>query len=221
VFGVHRIRPGSTESADSLLTSATLGYSGLWLRDESAFVTVANSLRPESNLDIAINRNGGRGPVEPIVATRFIEQFPALSRDEQWLAFVSNQSGRDEVYLRRLEGDGEQIQVSVGGGTEPVWSPDGRELIYRSGTSADGRAEPTMMAATIAATPALAVASRKTLFPAAGIVTANPHANYDISPDGKRFVFARSNPSTRVMVIQNLAGTVAKRRAGGRGAPGS
>jgi len=139
--------------------------------------------------------------------------------DEQWLAFTSNQSGREEVYVRRLEGEGEQVQVSLGGGTEPVWSPDGRELFYQSGTNADARAEPTVMVATIATTPTLAVTSRKALFPAAGIVTSNPHANFDISPDGKSFVFVRSNPSTRVMVIQNLAAMVAKRRAGGRGAP--
>jgi serine/threonine-protein kinase len=214
VFGVHRIRPGTTQSADSLLTSPQLAYTGIWLRDESALVTVGQSLRPQSDLDIAINRNGGRGPVEPIVATRFSEQFPALSRDEQWLAFTSNQSGRDEVYLRRLAGDGEEVQVSVNGGGEPVWSPDGRELFYRSATNTEGRAEPTMMAATIATAPTLAVASRTPLFSAAGIVTANPHANYDVSPDGKQFVFTRSNPSQRVVVIQNLAMMVAKRRAG-------
>jgi eukaryotic-like serine/threonine-protein kinase len=216
-LGVHRLRPGRTQSADSLLTSSSLAYSGLWLRDESALVTVGQELRPESNLDIAILRNGGRGPIEPVVATKFIEQYPALSHDDQWLAFTSNQTGREEVYLRRLEGDGEQVQVSVGGGTEPVWSPDGRELFYRSGTNAAARAEPTMMAATIATTPALAVTSRKALFPAAGIVTANPHGNFDVSPDGKSFVFIRANPSTRVMVIQNLAAMVAKRREGGRG----
>jgi eukaryotic-like serine/threonine-protein kinase len=215
-LGVHRLRPGSTQSADSLLTSSNLAYSWIWLRDERALVTVGQSLRPESNLDIAINRNGGRGPIEPIVATKFIEQYPALSHDDQWLAFTSNQTGREEVYLRRLEGAGEQIQVSVGGGTEPVWSPDGNVLFYRSGTNAEARAEPTIMSATIATRPALAVTSRKALFPAVGIVTANPHGNFDISPDGKSFVFVRSNPSTRVMVIQNLAAMVERRRMGGR-----
>ena len=49
-------------------------------------------------------------------------------------------------------------------------------------------------------------------------MTANPHANYDVSPDGKQFVFIKSNPSQRVVVIQNLAAMVAKRRAG-QGAP--
>jgi dipeptidyl aminopeptidase/acylaminoacyl peptidase len=182
-------------------------------------VTVAQTLRPESNLDIGIVRNGGRGPLEPLVATGFIEQYPAVSRDDKWLAFSSNQSGREEVYVRRLEGGDEQIQVSVGGGGEPVWSPDGRELYYRGGPNGESRAEPMMIAATIATRPALAVTSRKALFPAAAIVTSNPHGNIDVSPDGKSFVYVRSNPSSRVMIIQNLPAMVAKRRAEGRGAP--
>jgi hypothetical protein len=71
------------------------------------------------------------------------------------------------------------------------------------------------MAATIATRPALAVTSRKALFPATAIVTANPHANFDVSPDGKTFAYVRSNPSSRVMVIQNLPAMVAKLGAGG------
>jgi serine/threonine-protein kinase len=218
VFGVHRIRPGSTETSDSLLTSPTLAYTGIWLRDASALVTVGQSLSPESNLDIGILRNAGRGPIEPVVATRFIEQYPALSRDDKWLAYSSNQSGREEVYMRPLEG-GEQVQVSVGGGTEPLWSPDGRELFYRGRVGDDARGEPMMMAASVVTTPTLAVTSRKALFPGTGIVTANPHGNFDVSPDGRTFVFIRSNPSSRVIVIQNLAAMVAKRRASQRAAP--
>jgi serine/threonine-protein kinase len=216
VLRVNRIRPGGSQSGDSLITSSLLAYTGIWLRDESALVTVAQSLRPESNLDIAIVRNGGRGPVEPLVASRFIEQYPALSPDDQWLAFSSNRSGREEVYARRLDGTGDEIQVSINGGTESVWSPDGMELYYRGGATPESRAEPAMMVATIATTPALAVTSRKMLFKGDGIVTTNPHAGFDVSPDGKKFVLVRSNPSSRVMVIQNLAAMVERRRAGGR-----
>jgi serine/threonine-protein kinase len=215
VFGVHRTRPGSTEPADSLLVHPGLAYTGIWLRDESALVTVGQTLRPESGADIGILRNGGRGPLEPLVATRFLEQYPALSRDNEWLAFTSNQSGRDEVYLRRFAGGDEQIQVSLGGGSEPVWGPDGRELFYRGGPSTGSGAEPMIMVASIATRPALTVTSRKALFPATTIVTAAPHANYDVSPDGKTFAYVRSNPSSRVMVIQNLSAMVAKLRAGG------
>jgi len=214
VLGVNRIRPGSTQAGDSLLTSPQLAYTGIWLRDGSGLVTVAQGLRPQSDLDIAIVRNGGHGPIEPILATRFIEQYPSLSPDDQWLAFSSNQTGREEIYVRRLDGTGDQVQVSVGGGTESAWSPDGKELYYRGGASAEQRAEPAMMVATIATKPALAVTSRRVLFPGQGIVTTNPHGNFDVSPDGKSFVLVRSNPSSRVMVIQNLAAMVERRRAG-------
>jgi hypothetical protein len=216
VLGVNRIRPGSEQSGDSLLASTNLAYTGIWLRDESALVTVGQLLHPESNLDIAIVRNGGRGPIEPVVATRFAEQFPSLSPDDQWLAFSSDRSGRPEIYVRRLDGTGDQVQVSVAGATESVWSPDGKELYYRGGASAESHAEPAMMAATITTKPTLAVTSRKELFPGKGIVGTNPHAGFDISPDGKSFVLVRSNPSSRVMVIQNLAAMVERRRAGGR-----
>jgi serine/threonine-protein kinase len=215
VFGVHRIRPGSTAPAESLFTDRRLAYTGIWFRDESALLTVGQTLRPESATDLGVLRNGGRGPLEPLVATRFDEQFPALSRDDEWLAFTSNQSGRDEVYLRRLADSDEQIQVSLGGGSEPVWGPDARELFYRSGPNSGSGAEPMIMAATVATRPVLSVISRKALFPAATIVTANPHANYDVSPDGRTFAYVRSNPSSRVMVIQNLPAMVAKLRAGG------
>jgi len=217
VFSVHRFRPGSTEPAESLFTLPNLAYTGVWLRDESGLVTVGQSLRPESGTDIGILRNGGRGPLEPLVATRFVEQYPALSRDNEWLAFTSNQSGREEVYLRRLKGGDELVQVSLGGGSEPVWGPDGRELFFRGGPNSGSRAEPMIMAASIATQPALAVTARRALFPATGIVTANPHSNIDVSPDGKTFAYVRSNPSTRVMVIQNLPSMVAKVRASGSG----
>jgi hypothetical protein len=55
---------------------------------------------------------------------------------------------------------------------------------------------------------AFAVESRQSLFSIMDIVTANPHANYDISPDGKTFVMVRRTPATRIMVIQNLPALV-------------
>jgi Tol biopolymer transport system component len=65
-------------------------------------------------------RNGGRGPVDPFIASPFTESYPALSPDQRWVAFVSEQSGRAEVYVRPFSGDGDQLQVSLVGGSEPV-----------------------------------------------------------------------------------------------------
>jgi len=207
-LGIYRVRPGSTEPAESLFASTQLGYTGVWLKDESAIVTAGTTLEGGSRTDIGIVQNGGRGPIEPLVATRFEEQYPALSPDDTWLAFASSQSGREEVYVRRLDGTGEQVQISLSGGAEPVWGPNGRELFYRAsnGSGVD------LVMATLQTSPTLQVISRRPLFTVSDMGTATPHANYDISPDGKTFVMVRLNPASRIMVIQNLPGLVAKLR---------
>jgi Tol biopolymer transport system component len=207
-LGIYRKRPGSAEPAESLLASPALLYTGRWLRDGSALVTVAANLRPGSGNDIALVRNRGRGPIEPLAASRFTEAHPALSPDDRWVAFVSNQSGRPEVYVRPLGTEGEQVQVSLAGGSEPLWGPDGRELFYRS----QDEGEPQLIAATVRTTPQFAVSSRRPLFPLADIDGSNPHTGYDVSPDGRTFAMVRRSPATRIMVIQNLPGLVRRLR---------
>jgi eukaryotic-like serine/threonine-protein kinase len=212
-LGVYRTRPGQAEGADSLLASATLNYTGHWLPDRSALVTVGNSIRPGSRTDIAIVRNGGRGPVEPLVATRFEETHPAVSPDGRWLAFTSDQSGRSEVYLRPLLDDGDQVQVSVGGGTEPVFSRNGRELYYRAGPGAGSH----LAAAALAFTPSATILERTTLFSVAGMANGTPHSNYDVSHDGQTFVMVGFNPASRIVIIQNLPALMARLRGEGGG----
>jgi len=199
-LGVFRVRPGSGAPAESLLTSATLAYTGLWLRDGSGLVTVANETSRGTIHDIAIVRNGGRGPIEPIAATPYREQYPDVSPNGSWLAYVSDQSGRPEVYVRPLAQEGDAVQVSVTGGDEPVWSRDGRKLFYR-GTS---EGDIDMVVADVQTTPTFRVSGRKKLFSVGEFVPTNPHASYDVSPDGKTFLMVRRSAAGRLMVIQNL-----------------
>ena len=207
-LGIYRKPPGTAEAAESLLAAAALLYTGRWLRDGRTLVTVAAELHPGSHNDIALVRNGGRGPIEPLAASQFTETHPALSPDERWLAFVSNQSGRPEVYVRPLGTEGEQVQVSLAGGSEPLWGPNGRELFFRS----PGEKESQLVAATVRTTPQFAVTSRRALFPLADIDGSNPHTGYDVSPDGGTFAMVRRSPATRIMVIQNLPGLVRRLR---------
>jgi hypothetical protein len=167
-------------------------------------VTVANDLRPKSTSDIAIVRNGGHGPLDPLVATIYAEAFPALSPDSRWVAYTSDQSGRSEVYVRPVRGEGNPVPISLGGGTEAAWGPNGREIFYRTLTDS----EPRLAVAEVHTDPSFAVASRRTLFSIADIVSTNPHVNYDVSPDGKTFAMVRRSPATRIMVIQNLPALV-------------
>ena len=208
---LYRSRPGSTEPAESLFASPHLTFTGTWLKDGSALITDGNDLRPQSNGDIVRVAGGGRGPIEALVASPYEERFGMPSPNGRWLAFVSNQSGTQEVYAGPLQAGGEQVQISQGGATEPVWSPDGRELFYRSLKS--GKSE--LIAATIRTDPTFGVVSQRALFDVDEMVGAQPHANYDVSPDGQTFAMVRRSPGSHIVVIQNVPALLRRLRSAG------
>jgi eukaryotic-like serine/threonine-protein kinase len=121
----------------------------------------------------------------------------SLSPGGQWLAWASNESGRYEIYVRALAG-GPRVQVSTGGGREAVWNPRGGELFYR----VQGAESGSLVAAKLSTTP-LRVISRETLFAVQDYEEADPHANYDVSPDGSRFVFIRQLMPNEIRVIRD------------------
>jgi hypothetical protein len=67
---------------------------------------------------------------EVFLRTPFNERSPQISRDGKWIAYVSDESGIEEIYVRPLSGSGGQVKVSANGGARAIWSPDGKELIY-------------------------------------------------------------------------------------------
>jgi eukaryotic-like serine/threonine-protein kinase len=133
----------------------------------------------------------------PFVVSPFDERSPALSTDDRWLAYVSNETGRDEVYVRPFPEGGGRWQVSAAGGTEPRWRRDGRELFYRN---AD-----TLIALQVHTRPRFAVEKRTVLF-TGDYVTSTRHATYDVHPDGQRFVFVTGDrtEATDLILVQNL-----------------
>jgi hypothetical protein len=83
-------------------------------------------------------------------------------------------------------------------------------LFYRAGTGISGN----LTSAKVQTTPRLAILERRTLFPVSGYSTATPHSNYDVSPDGRTFVFVGFNQASRVVIIQNLPALVERLRRG-------
>ena len=71
------------------------------------------------------------GEAEPFLRTRFNEAYPEFSPDGRWLVYTSDESGRDEVYVRPYPGPGRAMQISTAGGSSPGWSRDGSEVFYR------------------------------------------------------------------------------------------
>ncbi len=147
---------------------------------------------------VGIPLSGGE-PLRPLVATRYDEQYPALSPDGRLLAYASNESNRMNVYIRPMSGDGGKLQVSQNGGTEPVWSRDGRELFFRN----QGASDIQLISAVISTAPSLRVVSRTPLFKVDDYEAAIPHANYDVMPDGQSFVMVRQGRLSEFVYVQN------------------
>ncbi|MCX5755112.1 MAG: protein kinase, partial [Gemmatimonadetes bacterium] len=113
-------------------------------RGQRGFFAVA--LTPDSNTfilrlsgvpDIALWHRGDTATVPLIASPAFSETSPALSPDGRWLAYTSDESGRDEVYVRPYPNvDAGRWQVSQAGGSSPHWSHTGRELFYHNGAKA-------------------------------------------------------------------------------------
>jgi len=137
---------------------------------------------------------------------RAIETMPRLSPNGRWVAFATDESGRNEVVVQPFPGPGGRVQLSSGGGTEPIWSRDGRRLFYRSG----GR----LMAATLDTADGVHVVSRDSLFADVYQYAPNPHANYDVMPDGTHFLFLKAVSEGNMIVATNWGRTVGSRISG-------
>ena len=118
-----------------------------------------------------------------------------ISSDRKWVAYMSNSSGRDEIYIRSFNGEGRTTQVSIEGGSEPVWSPDGKEIFYRIYDK--------MMSVTVIQNDPLQLSKPVMLFekPFKRVDYGGLQANYDISPDGERFVMIQNTSESKPRVI--------------------
>jgi hypothetical protein len=126
------------------------------------------------------------------------EWSASFSPDGRWVAYVSDESGRAEIYVRPFAGSG-RTQVSIDGGTAPVWSRDGRELFFTKGD--------TLFAVPVKLNPAFTSGAVQRLF-------SGPYnfeevtVNYDVSVDGQRFLVPRSrvDPPRQVELVLNWFG---------------
>jgi len=140
------------------------------------------------------------GEARDVVANEFVNRLGKLSRDGRWLAYVSSESGRTEVYVRPFPGPGGAELVSVEGGDQPLWARDGSELFYRDGSS--------MIAASMKSG---IVTSRKVLFE--DTFDMSNATNYDVLPDG-HFVMLRGNSDAQKLeVLVNWLPEIRRRAA--------
>ena len=170
-----------SEDPELLLTRENPVFPHSWAPDGSALAFY--EVDPNMARDIWILRRQGDGwESEPFLATPFNERSPAFSPDGRWIAYVSDESGRDEIYVQPYPGPGGKVPVSRDGGREPVWSFDGTELFYRQGDR--------VMAVPVDVTDRFSAGEASVLF-AGGLelyFSVSGSQTYDVAPDGIRFV---------------------------------
>jgi Tol biopolymer transport system component len=173
-------RADGSGGLERLTTSEYNNFPASWSPDGKllAFVEV----HPTTGFDIWVLQLNDR-KAKPFLQTPFNESVPRFSPDGRWLAYISNESGRWEIYVQSYPGPGGKWQISTEGGTEPVWNPNGRELFYRSGEK--------MMAVDIATQPSLTAGKPRVLFEGRYNPSPGTSPNYDVAPDGQRFLMIK------------------------------
>ena len=151
---------------------------------------------------------GPKGDVRPLIHRPFVEANAEISPDGRWIAYQSNESGRDEIHVRPFPNvDDGHWQVSTGGGTRPLWARSGRELFYLDEDN-------LLTAVTVQTTSTFSATDPVTLlktayysgFGGGGQVVSG--RTYDVSPDGQRFLMikdtaAADQTQTSLVVVQN------------------
>ena len=165
----------------------------------------AGSTKPSAGGDILAAQPGTDAAARPLVATAFDEQGATLSPDSHWLAYVSNEQGKPEVFVRPFpDVNGGKWQVSSGGGSAPVWAHSGRELFYAT--------EDKMYGVRINPGSPFSAEPPRVLFAIPDRVRAGSlvRGTFAITPDDQRFLMVRDNSwedmagKTTVVVVENF-----------------
>ena len=131
----------------------------------------------------------GASTWEPLVQTAADEWSPSLSPDGQWLAYSSNETGRDDVYVLRFPQLEDRRQISVAGGYYPSWSADGRELIFLGApTGPPDAVMRVSLEMDEGDPPSLIVGSPERLFDWQYFIQPDLLRHHDVSADGERFL---------------------------------
>jgi len=188
-------QPADGSGAPERLTSGDIELPFSWSPDGQtlAFVDTAN-------LAIWMLHLADRKP-ELFLQASGLSDAPQFSPDGQWVAYVSEQRGRREIYVQPYPGPGGKRQISTDGGTEPTWNPQGGEIFYRL--------RDKMMAVEVTTRPSFSIGKTRVLFEAHYVENTAGYSrpNYDVSPDGQRFLMlkpvAQQPAPTRINFVLN------------------
>ena len=194
--------PGTLPS----LSGANPQFPASWSGDGR--VLAFTERKPSAERDIWVVEPGSEPA--PFLVTPFDESSPSFSPDGRFLAYVSDESGRPEVYVQPYPGPGGRWLISTAGGTDPIWSPEGRELFYRNGAE--------ILSVTIQTAPSFIAGTPGQVFEAR-FDGSEMARNFDAWRDGRRFVTVRSDETEsprQIHAVLNWVGEIQRRATAGR-----
>lgn len=194
------IRSATGTGQDELLVKmgTPTGWATDWSRDGRFILYTMPGAKTGQDLWIA-PQFGDRKPL-PYLQGQYDEQNGVFSPDGHWISYVSNESGKDEVYVQSFPLSGGKWQISTGGGSEPKWRNDGMELFYVA-------PDRVLMAAPIrTAGASFEPGVPKRLFPVPFVTWVVSRDQFAVSNDGNRFLISRSageTAATPITVVLN------------------
>jgi serine/threonine-protein kinase len=214
-FDLYARRADGTGTDSLVLDLEAPIWEALWSRDRQWIVMRTGT--GDNRRDIVALRVGKDTVPRPLLTAPYDEQVPALSPDGRWLAYLSNETGRWEVFVRPFpDVDAGKWQVSTAGGTSPVWAHSGRELFF-----IDSNRE--LVSQAVLPGAAFQRGEQRVLFSMAGYREVANHRSFDVSPDDRRFLLVRwkdragAEEAPALVVVENWLEEVDRiMRSGGR-----
>lgn len=163
----------------------------IWSSDADGRALLFQTRRPTTGWDIWLSPVDGIGSARSLIAGPSDETDPVLSFDGRWLAYTSNETGREEIYVRAFAGPGSAVQISTSGGNSPRWSRSATELFFRSRAG--------FMVASLRTSPNVMAERITTLFDDRAYMSGS--GSYDVHPDGQRFLMIAGEREPALVVV--------------------
>ena len=202
---IYQARADGTGKLEQLTTSENPQLPGSWSPDGKVLAFTEST--PATLSDILLFRPED-GSVKPFLSGKFNEGYPEFSPDGRFLAFTSNESGREQVYVTPFPGPGPKVPVTIEGGWQPFWARSGKQIFFcRQYTQ-------VWVADVIRTEPIFQAGRLRLLFEhpgyssAGGYSSARPNRAWDISLDDRLFLTTRTgnreiSPVTEMILVQN------------------
>ena len=195
-FDLYGRAADGSGGAELLFETSSQAIPGSWSPD-GAMLAFYQAIDAGEDRDLWVL--GREGDASLFLATEFDEVSPMVSPDGRWVAYVSDQTGENHVYVQPFPGGGSVTSISTEGGTEPVWSRDGTNLFFRDGAR--------MMAVDVDVEGDTAFTASRPRVLFEGTYSLDPVSvgipNYDVAADGRFLMIMRGGTATEITVVLN------------------